>query len=544
MDGKNDDGQSESEDVPRNIHRNILKSSRKERELWMMGSRSFLGLSRINSNSPTQRNCCSEGRRVRTALQRKKPIYCFHKYSKRRGYTSQRAKPVESREQEGISQEDEYEPPLSQDEAPRPPQIDWEDIVLVQAFGWDSCRNDGHWYSIVEKHIPILKSLQATHVWLPPPSASVSKEGYLPTQYYNLSSPYGNIKSLKSLNAQLLKQGIRPVADIVINHRCADAQDENGIYNMFRDDVPHPGSRIDWGPWAITCNDPDFNGKGSRDTGEDYGPSPDLDHNHPLVQQGIIDWLRWLRTHIGFEGWRLDFAKGYDGTIATLYLSSTLNQECLDLGKKIRGDFAVAEYWADAQWNGSQLSRDQNAMRQSVCDWLDDAKRSSAFDFVTKAILQEAVRHCQYDRLRDSEGKPPGLLGWWPEKSVTFIDNHDTGSSQQHWPFPEEGILQGYAYILTHPGIPCLFWEHIMDPSMAKVLCQLVMLRKAAGVRADSDIEILEAQESLYIARIDRKILVKLGPKMDMGSHTPPKGSTLKCYGTDWAVWLLPSLHQ
>ena len=457
-------------------------------------------------------------------------------------YNSWRCLSQESETVQGLGDDshEEWEPLLTEEEAPRPPQVDWEDVILIQAFGWESCNNHGHWYSIVEKNIPILKSLKATHVWLPPPSASVSKEGYLPTQYYDLSSRYGNIKSLKSLTTSLLKQGMRPVADIVINHRCADAQDEHGVWNTFRDDIPHPGSRIDWGPWAITCNDPDFNGKGSRDTGEDYGPSPDLDHNHPVVQQGIIDWMRWLRTHIGFEGWRLDFAKGYGGEIGSLYISSTLQQEIREHGKKIHGDFAVAEYWADASWTDGDLDRNQDTMRQSVCDWLDSAERSSAFDFVTKAILQEAIRQGQYDRLKDSNGKPPGLIGWWPEKSVTFIDNHDTGSSQQHWPFPQDGILQGYAYILTHPGIPCLFWEHIMDQSMAKVLCQLVMLRKSAGIRADSTVEILQAEESIYIARIHGTILVKLGPKMDMGEHNPPKGSTLKCYGKDWAVWQLP----
>ena len=45
--------------------------------------------------------------------------------------------------------------------------------------------------------------------------------------------------------------------------------------------------------------------------------------------------------------------------------------------------------------------------------------------------LQEAVKNCQYDRLRDGSSKAPGLLGWAPDKACTFVDNHDTGSTQQ-----------------------------------------------------------------------------------------------------------------
>lgn len=41
-----------------------------------------------------------------------------------------------------------------------------------------------------------------------------------------------------------------------------------------RDDISHTGEKIDWGQWAITGDDPDFNGTGNPDTGEDYGPAP------------------------------------------------------------------------------------------------------------------------------------------------------------------------------------------------------------------------------------------------------------------------------
>lgn len=43
-------------------------------------------------------------------------------------------------------------------------------------------------------------------------------------------------------------------------------------------------------------------------------------------------------------------------------------------------------------------------------------------------MVQEAVKNCQYWRLRDENNKPPGVIGYWPERSVTFIDNHDTGA--------------------------------------------------------------------------------------------------------------------
>ena len=59
-------------------------------------------------------------------------------------------------------------------------------------------------------------------------------QGYLPGQLYNLNSKYGNKEELQALLKAFKEAGVVTLADIVINHRCADAQDENGLWNTFR----------------------------------------------------------------------------------------------------------------------------------------------------------------------------------------------------------------------------------------------------------------------------------------------------------------------
>ncbi|GAB2227697.1 hypothetical protein Droror1_Dr00009524 [Drosera rotundifolia] len=78
-----------------------------------------------------------------------------------------------------------------------------------------------------------------------------------------------------------------------------------------------------------------------------------------------------------------------------------------------------------------------------------------AFDFTTKGILQAAVEG-ELWRVVDPNGRAPGLTGIMHQNAVTCIDNHDTGSTQQLWPFPSDKVIQGYAYILTHPGVPAI----------------------------------------------------------------------------------------
>ena len=61
-------------------------------------------------------------------------------------------------------------------------------------------------------------------MWLPPPSDAVSAQGYLPRDYYNLNSKYGSEADLRELLAVMHENGVKAIADIVINHRCAHFQ--------------------------------------------------------------------------------------------------------------------------------------------------------------------------------------------------------------------------------------------------------------------------------------------------------------------------------
>lgn len=62
------------------------------------------------------------------------------------------------------------------------------------------------------------------------------------------------------------------------------------------------------------------------------------------------------------------------------------------------------------------------------------------------------------------------------------------GSSQGHWRFPGHAVEQGYAYILTHPGTPCVFWDHLCDQRAKDMVARLVAVRKRAGIHCRSEV--------------------------------------------------------
>lgn len=402
--------------------------------------------------------------------------------------------------------------------------------ILFQAFTWDSAVEGRKyiWYRHLKTKVDDLAAAGGTHVWLPPPARSLHPQGYMPQDWYDLGKGealnessqtlYGNEVELKGLIGSFHSRDVQCLADVVINHRYASHQ-ENGLWNVFH----YPSGKAVWEKWAVVSGD-GFGGTGLADSGEGFGPAPDLDHSNPRVRQDVVDWLKWLRRTIGFDGWRFDYAKGYSPGYVKEYI------------QKSDPTFAVGEYWTDMDYDGSFMRPQQDRHRQSLCNWLDGTSGTSmAFDFTTKGLLNEAVGRGDYWRLKDGQGKAAGLIGWWKELSVTFVDNHDTGSTQAMWPFPSDKVLLGYAYILTHPGVPTIFWDHFYywGAEHHDRIRDMARIRQDMGIHRGSQLEIVVAEQGRYVGRVDDKLMVALGNT----SFDPGVGWRERLRGNGFVIW-------
>jgi alpha-amylase len=396
-----------------------------------------------------------------------------------------------------------------------PAQSGNSQAVLLQGFHWHSANySSPNWYNTLHANVADLKTMGFSHVWFPPPSDSAAAEGYLPRQLNVLSSRYGSSAELTNVVRAFTNNGIKAVADIVVNHR---------VGSTGWSDLTNPN----WTTHAIVNNDECNCGLGNPDSGDGFSAGRDIDHrNVGEVQNGIISWLNHTLKPVGFSGIRFDYVKGFSPSYAGQYANA------------FGAEFCVGELWTDLNLNNI------DSHRQQIMNWIDGTGNScGAFDFTTKGLLNDALANGNYWRLRDASGKPQGALGWWPAMAVTFVDNHDTGPSescgngQNHWSVPCGSVMEGYAYVLSHPGIPTVYYPHIYNWNLKTPIAALMAARRTAGVHSTSPVAIQQATQGLYAAIITgntRQLAMKIGPN----SWSPAgSGWTLQTSGNNYAVW-------
>jgi alpha-amylase len=438
-----------------------------------------------------------------------------------------------------------------------------DDRVMLQGFYWESNRfgrlagfGPQRWYEIVRNTAPAIADARFDLVWLPPVSYSGdSSAGYDPREYFRLDNSYGTFEQHRAMLVALLNKGVEPVADIVINHR-------NGSTGWA--DFKNPT----WGTWAICATDEAFSRPESGiagtpaaergaceekasymvDTTYGYPDFRDIAHTDKRVRDDIVRYLLQLRS-LGYRGWRYDMVHGYHARWIACYNAAT------------KPTFSVGEFdWGAHNQQRGWIWNTSTTPQATGPDHLKAA--SDVFDFTSFYSL-EAINQGRYASLYGF-GNGVGMVGDttdglpWKNRAVTFVENHDTGYRTNEDGTPQRDhqfdsfangwqVEQAYAQILTHPGLPTVYWKHYFEwgSSLQTKIKALINARKVAGVHAGSPIFLQDNARAAgaYAARIDGhngRLYVRIGGS---DKDWQPSFSNYKDYreyaaGAGWKVWV------
>ena len=405
--------------------------------------------------------------------------------------------------------------------------------VMLQAFYWNSTADPtGNGYGRT-KWIDLMNGNSGSSaeeigqwfdlVWIPSVSAGDGL-GYHPTNYGNLDSGRGTKQRLTQVINTLHQNGARVVADIVINH--ADAQSgwcdfksyTFGSYGTFTPDGSYICSTDEMNTSAPTSACRGY-AVGNADDGygdeANYAASRDWDHKNPEVQAMFKAYLKWLHNEIKIDGFRYDYCKGYH------------NSHINDYNRAAEAYFSVMEYW-DGNVNTLQS-------RLADAGW-----NTTTFDFAMKyTAFNNGIASDNYVALKGA-----GLPGAGKARyAVTFLDSHDSFQRDGN-EFCGEGksmtvckdkILQCYAYLLSMPGVPCVFWPHWV--TFKDAIKAMINARYKAGVHSESSVSD-EAGNGYYKATItgtNGSIRLLVGP--NSGYDSTPQGYTLASKGVNYGVY-------
>ena len=183
--------------------------------------------------------------------------------------------------------------------------------------------------------------------------------------------------------------------------------------------------------------------------GQAWGDMPDLCHRNPIVYDAVMEHATMLIAEIGFDGFRFDFVKGYG---AWMVRAIHERQYVRDAASRL--PFGVGESWSG---------------ENEIDAWLDEVNRGgdnpvSAFDFPLRYRLKEMCDSYGFSLRRLAEHGT--VVETRPELAVTFVDNHDFRGGDSS-PIVNDKLM-AYAFILTHPGYPCVFWQDYFEQGLGR----------------------------------------------------------------------------
>lgn len=350
--------------------------------------------------------------------------------------------------------------------------------VMMQGFYWD-VEPRHEWWKLIEGKIDNWKKIGIDRVWLPPVSKGLyggNSMGYDPMDYFDfgnydqmgtVKTRFGSKAELESFISKAHSSGLEVIADIVLNH-CSGGELQ---FNPYRNTNEYTLFRPKSGRFNRTFEDFHPNGFHSHDAGAEFFPEQDLCHDQPNVKKWLWESdssvAKYYKNTMKFDGWRFDYVKGYDPSVIKNWMGAV-------------GGFGILEAW------------DGNT--DYVNSWIGKTG-ISAFDFPLFYNLEQAIDGNNMRIL----GERNSISKSNPSKAVTIVNNHDlerlvnTGNRIDNLP----GRLMAYAYILTHPGYPCIFYsdyESILDKTKLE---KLIQINRSLAV---GDLNVLYTDSDSYLA--------------------------------------------
>lgn len=389
--------------------------------------------------------------------------------------------------------------------------------VMLQGFYWDSY-GPTKWSNLTDRAQELGQYFDI--IWIPNSGTvdaygTSESMGYMPVYWLKHNSVFGSETQLRDMISTYRNHHTTIMGDVVINHK-------NGVssWTDFAEESV-VGSQtgttysLSWTSADICSNDEctgsGYAATGAADEGDNFGGARDLDHTSLNVQKNVKTYEHYLIDELGYGGFRYDMVKGYAGYYVGLYNAAS------------QPVFSVGEYW--------------DSSADNLRAWLENTKQdgrimSACFDFALKYVINDAFGNNAWGALSD---KGLSADGNYQRYSVSFVDNHDTGSNDYTGTL-SNNIMPANAFILAMPGTPCIFLKHYQVYAPEIINC--IKARRAAGIHNQSAILTQEESNGGYILETQGtrgRLYLQLGGATANGT---PSGYTLVQKGDNYSLFI------
>lgn len=327
----------------------------------------------------------------------------------------------------------------------------------------------------VQQHLPYLKELGVTTVWMTPVienNMPLNKEsagmmsgyhGYWFTDHYKVDKRLGGNKAYHELSDALHANGMKLIQDAVYNHI--------GSQHWIAQDPPSPDWINQWGSYTGSNHrdeavfSPYANAKDKKQMLDGWFVPhlPDVNQRNPFVATFLIQHAIWSTEEFGVDGWRVDTYKYCDEAFL-----NKINDELLKEYPKLT---IFGEAWTNTVTGSAYFTRNNIKVpfKHNAEGVTDFPLNSAIMATLTQPFgWTEGVNKLYMTLAQD-------ILYQQPLNNCIFLDNHDMDRFYSVAGENMHKFKQGIGLLLTLRGIPQMYYgteilmKNFKNPSDAMV---------------------------------------------------------------------------